>query len=192
MAIGVEKTSLPGVLVVTPDVYPDPRGFFVETYQKERYEEAGITCTFVQDNHSRSSKDVLRGMHYQIERAQDKLVSVMKGEIYDVVVDVRRGSPTFGRWEGHLLSAENHRQLFVPVGLAHGFCVLSDVVDVTYKCSEIYYPAGERGVLWSDPDIGIEWPTEQPLLSERDQKNLRLKEIPEEDLPLFEGASDGE
>lgn len=183
----ITTTDIPGVRVCVPDVFPDARGFFMETYQQARYDAEGMVGPFVQDNCSHSRRNVLRGLHYQIERAQAKLVHVLRGEIWDVVVDVRRGSPTFGRWEAHRLSSENRKQLYVPVGLAHGFCVLSETVDVIYKCSEIYYPAGERGLLWSDPDIGIQWPVPAPDLSERDVRHPRLHAIPEADLPVYTG-----
>lgn len=186
MAIHVEKTGIPGVRTCVPDIYPDSRGFFQETYQRERYEEAGIPGPFVQDNHSCSAHGVLRGMHFQIEQAQAKLVSVLCGEIYDVVIDTRKGSPAFGKWEAHRLSRENRKQLYIPRGLAHGFCVLSKQADVVYKCSEVYYPAGERGLLWCDPDIGIEWPLKEPLLSERDTEHPCLRDIPEDELAVYE------
>jgi dTDP-4-dehydrorhamnose 3,5-epimerase len=187
MAVQAQATSLPGITLCTPDVFPDPRGFFMETYRRDRYQALGIGAAFVQDNYSHSSRGTLRGLHYQIQCPQDKLVSVIRGEIYDAVVDLRRGSPTFGRWEGHILSAENRRQLFVPAGFAHGFCVVSDEADVMYKCSDLYCPAGERGLLWSDPDVGIAWPLAHPTLSPRDQKHPRLQAIPEADLFVFKG-----
>ena len=166
----VPTEALPDVLVVEPTVYRDPRGFFVESYHGPRYRQAGIDVTFVQDNQSRSVKGTLRGLHWQVApRPQAKLVRVVDGEILDVAVDVREGSPTFGRWAAVTLSSENFRQLFVPVGFAHGFLVLSEQADIEYKCSDIYDPAAERGLMWNDPAIGIDWPITDPILSERDQ-----------------------
>jgi dTDP-4-dehydrorhamnose 3,5-epimerase len=185
MAIQVQETNIPGVRICVPDVYPDARGFFMETYQQERYDAAGIPGPFVQDNYSHSARGVVRGMHYQLEKAQAKLVFVPHGEIFDVVVDVRRGSPAFGQWQGYHLSSENRKQLYVPVGLAHGFCVLSETVDVMYKCSNVYYPEGERGLLWNDPGIGIEWPVDDPIISGRDTKHPCLAEIDPDSLPVF-------
>lgn len=170
----VRETALEGVLVVEPNVIRDPRGFFVETWHAERYAAAGIASTFVQDNHSRSGRHTLRGLHWQEEQPQAKLVRVIEGEIFDVVVDVRPGSATFGRWVGVSLSDENFLQLYVPEGFAHGFCVTSEVAQVEYKCSNFYYPAGERGLIWNDPDIGIEWPVATPLLSDRDRRHPTL------------------
>jgi dTDP-4-dehydrorhamnose 3,5-epimerase len=181
----IEETAIPGVKLCVPDVFPDSRGFFMETFHRDRYAEAGIAGPFLQDNYSHSRRHVIRGLHYQLEHAQAKLVQVIRGEIFDVVVDVRRGSPAFGTWEGYRLSSDNRRQLYVPVGLAHGFCVLSDAADVVYKCTEIYYPKGERGLLWSDPGIGIEWPVPEPHLSERDTRHPCLGDIPEADLPVY-------
>jgi dTDP-4-dehydrorhamnose 3,5-epimerase len=181
----VIKTRLEGVVIIEPRVFADPRGFFFETFQAERYKEKGIPCNFVQDNLSYSQKHTLRGMHYQHPHGQAKLVNVVRGEVLDVVVDVRRGSPTFGQWEGVTLSAENHRQLFVPKGFAHGFCVLSEEALFTYKCSDYYAPHAEHGIIWDDPDIGIAWPIERPLLSEKDGQYPRLGDVDDEDLPVF-------
>ncbi len=184
-ALSVQKTKLDGLVVVQPTVHGDARGFFLETYHRDKYAEAGIDVTFVQDNLSRSSKDILRGLHYQIERPQGKLVSVVQGAIFDVAVDLRKGSPTFGQWDGVVLSDENRYQLYVPVGFAHGFCVISDTAEVTYKCTDLYHPAGERSLRWDDPDIGIPWPVtgdDGPVLSDKDREAPLLSQIPEADL----------
>jgi dTDP-4-dehydrorhamnose 3,5-epimerase len=167
----VEATSLPGVLILTPRVFSDPRGFFFESYNQETLRSHGIDAVFVQDNHSKSAKGTLRGLHCQLPpAAQDKLVRVIRGAVWDVAVDIRRGSPTFGRWVGVELSAENYRQLYVPVGFAHGFCVLSDEAEVLYKASALYSPTQERSIIWNDPTLGIAWPIADPLLSARDQR----------------------
>jgi dTDP-4-dehydrorhamnose 3,5-epimerase len=162
--------ELPDILVVEPRIFRDERGFFVETYHGPRYRDAGIDVAFVQDNHSRSTRGTLRGLHWQVApHAQAKLIRVLAGEILDVAVDIREESPTCGRWTAVTLSADNFRQLFIPVGFAHGFLVLSDVADVEYKCSDVYDPASERGLMWNDPTLGIAWPTADPILSPRDQ-----------------------
>lgn len=179
------ETHLPGVLLIEPDVFKDERGFFLETYHQPRYAEGGIDRVFVQDNRSHSHRGILRGLHYQLKHAQGKLVYVVTGEIFDVAVDIRRGSSTFGQWFGTHLSSENNRQIFVPEGFAHGFCVLSETVDVIYKCTDIYAPQDEFGILWADPDIGIEWPVETPLVSQKDKQNPALKEVPKDFLPVF-------
>ena len=168
--------ELPGVKIIEPDVYSDGRGYFLETFQERRYREFGINATFVQDNLSFSTKGTLRGLHYQYPHSQAKLVQVVQGEVLDVIVDIRRGSPTFGEWSGVRLSEENHRQLFAPEGFAHGYCVLSDTAIFTYKCSDFYAPDCEKGVLWSDPDIGIDWPVKNPILSSKDENAQSLKE----------------
>ena len=173
---------LPGVLVLEPRVFRDPRGFFLETYREDRLAEVGITDRFVQANQSRSVRDTLRGLHWQWRRPQAKLVRVVTGSIVDAVVDVRRHSPTFGRWCGVELNADNFQQLYVPRGFAHGFCVTSEIADVEYLCSDYYDPGGEAGLLWNDPAIGIQWPTSWPLLSEKDASNRRL-DVSREDLP---------
>jgi dTDP-4-dehydrorhamnose 3,5-epimerase len=173
----VMLTDLPGVLVIEPDVHQDGRGFFVETYHAERYREHGIHGPFVQDNHSRSSCGTLRGLHLQLRRPQGKLVRVIEGEVFDVAVDVRSGSPTFGRWAGVTLAAENFKQVYIPPGFAHGFCVISAVAQVEYKCTDFYDPASEIGIVWNDPDIGIAWPIREPLLSTRDQKHPTLAAV---------------
>jgi dTDP-4-dehydrorhamnose 3,5-epimerase len=172
-------TDLPGVLVIEPDVHQDPRGFFLETYHAAKYREGGIGAPFVQDNHSRSIRGTLRGLHLQPGRPQGKLIRVVEGEIYDVAVDVRPRSPTFGRWVAVTLSAENFKQCYVPPGFAHGFCVLSQDAQVEYKCTDLYEPASEIGVAWNDPMLSIPWPITEPLLSERDRRNPTLAELME-------------
>ena len=180
----VHETSLPGVRVVEPRVFGDARGFFLERYHAARYAEAGIDADFVQDNHSRSRRGTLRGLHFQRRHPQGKLVEAARGRIWDVVVDLRPGSPTFGRWEGVELSDETHRQLWVPPGFAHGFCVLSDEADVLYKCTGVYRPDDEGGVRWDDPGLGIDWPLDDaPLLSDKDRALPTLAEIATGDLP---------
>ena len=179
------QTNLPGVILIEPKVHRDDRGFFLETYRVDVFKEGGIDTTFVQDNHSRSSRGTLRGLHAQTKRPQDKLVRVIAGEIYDVAVDVRRGSPTFGEAYGAILSADNFRQLFIPAGFVHGFAVTSDVAEVEYKCSDIYDPGGELGIIWNDPDIGIEWPIEDPILSAKDAEAPRLRDIDESLFPRY-------
>ena len=180
-------TELPGVCCVEPNVFGDERGFFLEFYNESAFAQLGIARSFVQDNHSRSQRGVLRGLHYQLGRPQAKLVRVIQGEIFDVAVDVRRGSPTFGRWSGARLSAENKLMLFIPEGFAHGFYVVSDTAEVIYKCSDLYAPAEERGVIWNDPDLGIDWPLAggAPLLSGRDRGFGTLATRPPDDLPVF-------
>ena len=174
------ETKLDGVVLVEPQVHGDERGFFVETFSQDAWRELGVDAEFVQHNHSRSSKGTLRGLHFQTEPGQAKLVRCARGAILDVAVDLRRGSPTFGRWEGHVLDDERHRQLFVPVGFGHGFAVLSDVADVTYLLSSIYDPATESGIAWDDPDVGVDWGVEDPLLSERDRSAPPLAEVADE------------
>jgi dTDP-4-dehydrorhamnose 3,5-epimerase len=183
--VKVVETKLPGVLVVEPNVHRDERGFFAETYHAQRYAAAGIGVTFVQDNHSRSVRGTLRGLHAQLERPQAKLVRVLRGTIFDVVVDVRRGSPTFKDWIGVELSDENFRQVFVPIGFAHGFCVLSDVAEVEYKCSDHYHAGDELGLKWDDPEIGVEWPLREPLLSDKDREGKPLARLLDR-LPAYE------
>lgn len=164
----VRKTSLPGVLVLAPEVFRDERGFLVETFSTRRLSGSGIPEHFAQDNHSRSTRGVVRGLHYQLEKPQGKLVHAARGRIFDVAVDIRRGSPTFAKWFGIELSDETLESLWVPVGFAHGFCVLSDVADVIYKCTVPYEPADDRGIAWDDPLIGIEWPVKHTILSPKD------------------------
>jgi dTDP-4-dehydrorhamnose 3,5-epimerase len=170
-------TALPEVVLVEPDVYRDDRGFFLETYQKVKYGRAGLPEEFVQDNHSFSVHGTLRGLHAQLRRPQGKLIRALAGEILDVAVDIRPDSPTFGRWVGEVLSGENHRQLYVPPGFAHGFCVMSESAHVLYKCTTLYDKEDEIAILWSDPGIGISWPTETPRLSPRDLGAPTLAEI---------------
>lgn len=177
------ETSLPGVIIIEPKVYGDTRGFFFETFQYEKYKQHGITKPFVQDNISRSVKGVLRGLHYQMEQPQGKLVSVFRGAVFDVAVDIRLGSPTFGHWVGVELNDENHRQLYIPEGFAHGFAVLSDEVDFFYKCTDYYQPASERGVRWNDPNIGIQWPVKDPILSDKDSHYPCLNQVLPDQLP---------
>jgi dTDP-4-dehydrorhamnose 3,5-epimerase len=181
------ETALPGVLIIEPKVFGDARGFFLETWQQNRYEEAGLPGRFVQDNLSFSTRGVLRGLHYQHPLGQGKLVSIIQGEVFDVAVDIRRGSPTFGKWTGVILSGDNHKQLWIPPGFAHGFCVLSETAYFTYKCTEFYAPASEGGIAWDDPDIGIDWPLAQVSLSAKDEKNVRLKDVPVDRLPVYCG-----
>jgi dTDP-4-dehydrorhamnose 3,5-epimerase len=184
----VIETPIDGVKVIEPKCFGDARGFFLETFSAQRYRDAGIEAVFVQDNHSRSRKDVLRGLHYQLQHPQGKLVSVVRGEVLDIVVDIRVGSPTFGEWYGAVLNDENHRQLYVAPGLAHGFVVLSETVDFVYKCTDYYHPDDEKGLLWNDPAIGIDWQIEQPALSEKDRHNKTLSELQSANaLPHFKG-----
>lgn len=179
----IVSTRLDQVKIVKPDVHGDHRGFFMETYQSDRYNQCGIATAFVQDNLSFSVKNTLRGLHYQISRPQAKLVQVVTGEIYDVVVDIRAGSPTFGQWVGVHLSEENKHQLFIPAGLAHGFCVLSNTAHFMYKCSDVYAPEDEGGILWSDRAIGIDWPVSDPIISEKDAQFPALGDVPQDRLP---------
>ena len=166
----VVKTPIEGVLLIKPQVFGDQRGYFVETWQKERYEAAGINLPFVQDNHSKSTKGILRGLHFQKQHPQGKLVMVSLGEVFDVAVDIRKGSPTFGKWFGAILNQENQNQLWIPPGMAHGFVVLSDVAHFHYKCTDVYHPGAEGSIRWNDPTIGIDWPyKKEPVLSAKDQ-----------------------
>ena len=166
----VVKTPIEDVLLIKPQVFGDERGYFVETWQKERYEAAGINLPFVQDNHSKSTKGILRGLHFQKQHPQGKLVMVSLGEVFDVAVDIRKGSPTFGKWFGAILNQENQNQLWIPPGMAHGFVVLSDVAHFHYKCTDFYHPGDEGSIRWNDPTIGIDWPyKEEPVLSAKDQ-----------------------
>jgi dTDP-4-dehydrorhamnose 3,5-epimerase len=182
--VRVVDTALPGVLIIEPTVVRDERGLFLETWRADVFAAAGIADTFVQDNYSRSLRGTLRGLHWQWRKPQAKLVRVVVGSIFDVVVDVRRGSPTFGRWLGLELSAETFRQIYIPVGFAHGFCVTSEVADVEYKCSDMYDPSGEAGLIWNDPGVGITWPVSQPVLSLKDSQHLRL-DLSRADLPAL-------
>ncbi len=181
----VFSTDLPGVLILELDVYRDKRGFFLETYHANKYQGVGIPGSFVQDNQSHSVHGTVRGLHVQRSHPQGKLIRVLQGEIFDVAVDIRRGSPTFRCWIGEILSAQNFRQIYVPPGFAHGFCVLSETADVAYKCTELYDPTDEFSILWNDPDLGIAWPVREPLLSEKDRSAPRLAELINT-LPVFE------
>lgn len=187
----VLATDLPGVMIIEPKVFGDTRGFFMETWNQARYEELGLPAVFVQDNLSYSHKGVLRGLHFQNPNAQGKLVYVLQGEVYDVAVDIRVGSPTFGKSVGVLLSSENKRQFYIPAGFAHGFCVTSETVLFAYKCTEVYQPQSEHGLDWQDPDLGIQWPLEKPMLSEKDQHYPRLKDLEPRLLPRYRGGESG-
>jgi dTDP-4-dehydrorhamnose 3,5-epimerase len=171
------ETWLDGLVLVEPQVHGDERGFLVETFRDSGWKELGIEVGFVQENHSRSGRSTLRGLHFQTKPGQAKLVRCLRGGIWDVAVDLRRNSPTYRRWEGHALDDERHRQLFVPAGFAHGFCVLSELADVAYKLSSYYDPATEAGIAWDDPEVGVEWPISDPILSDRDRAAPRLAEI---------------
>lgn len=183
------ETEIPDVCIIEPTAHEDKRGFFMETYHKKKFKELGIACEFVQDNHSRSVKGVLRGLHYQLGKPQAKLVRVLQGEVYDVAVDIRVGSPTFGKWTAQVLSDENKQILFIPEGFAHGFCVLSDIAEFEYKCSDFYYPEGERGIAWNDPGIRIDWPLKdiKPILSDKDKKYSTLAICSKENFPVYKG-----
>jgi dTDP-4-dehydrorhamnose 3,5-epimerase len=183
----VEAAGLPGVLLIGPDVFRDDRGFFLETWRASRYAEAGVPGPFVQDNLSSSTRGVLRGMHFQSPNPQGKLVAVLDGTVFDVAVDVRVGSPTFGRWCGVTLSGESQAQLFVPEGFAHGFCVLSERALFAYKCTAPYDRSAERSLLWNDPDVGIAWPVASPLLSAKDAAAPRLRDLDPATLPRYAG-----
>jgi len=183
------ETNLPGVVIVEPAVFHDERGFFLESYHRDKFQELGIKSTFVQDNHSRSRRGVLRGLHFQLKSPQAKLCRVARGKVLDVAVDIRTGSPTFGQWASAILSDENHHMLFVPRGFAHGFYVLSDQVDFLYKCDNFYDPQDQCGVLWNDPQMGIDWGIpdgERPIVNARDNAYLALGEMDISKLPRFE------
>jgi len=179
------ETALSDVWEIRPKVHRDARGFFLETYHQRKFAELGITTTFVQDNHSCSAKNTLRGLHYQLRRPQAKLCRVVEGEALDVAVDIRVGSPTFGKWASVLLSAREHNEIYIPAGFAHGFLALTDTVQFLYKCSDFYDPAGEHGIIWSDPDVGIEWGVANPLISEKDSNYSRLADMARELLPRY-------
>lgn len=181
----VTAGKIPGLLIVDPVVHGDARGFFLETYSRDRYAEAGVSGDFVQDNLSSSRRGILRGLHFQHPRGQGKLCWVIEGEVFDVAVDVRVGSPTFGRWDGVTLSSENKRQLYIPPGFAHGFCVVSERALFSYKCTDFYSAENELGVAWDDEDIGIEWPIDAPLLSDKDRANPRLRDVSSDRLPRY-------
>jgi dTDP-4-dehydrorhamnose 3,5-epimerase len=170
-------TSLPGVFLIRPKVFSDPRGFFFESYQQKKFSDLGISNIFVQDNHSKSLKGTLRGLHYQLKYPQAKLCRVIQGEVFDVAVDIRKGSPSFGKWVGVILSSENKEQIFIPKGFAHGFLVLSETAEFLYKCDEFYFPDDEMGVAWDDPDIGINWGVSEPVLSNKDKSLVQLSKI---------------
>ena len=178
-------TSIKGILIIEPVTFRDKRGFFMETYNRNRYNASGINATFVQDNLSCSLKNTVRGLHFQIKHPQAKLIQVITGEIFDVAVDLRPGSATFGKWIGILLSDENRRQVFIPEGFAHGFCVLSESALFHYKCSDFYTQDDEGGIIWSDPDIGIEWPVQNPIISEKDKQYQKLSNLTADELPSF-------
>ncbi|MDJ0841450.1 MAG: dTDP-4-dehydrorhamnose 3,5-epimerase [Acidobacteriota bacterium] len=174
----VRTYHIEGVRLIIPKVFRDHRGFFLESFNQQRFQEAGIPCDFVQDNHSRSVKGTLRGLHYQVNKAQDKLVRCTQGEVWDVAVDIRPDSPTYGQWVGEFLTAENMHQLFVPKGFAHGFQVLSETAEIQYKCTDFYSPPDDRGLLWNDPDLAIDWPgKDEPVLSAKDRENPTFKNI---------------
>jgi dTDP-4-dehydrorhamnose 3,5-epimerase len=170
-------TRIADLVLIEPTVHADSRGFFVETYSRQVWADLGVTAHFVQDNHSRSSHGTIRALHFQTDPGQPKLVRVARGRAWDVVVDIRRRSPTFGQWESFELDDERHLQLYVPIGFAHGFCALSEVADFVYKVGSYYDPASERGIAWDDPDLGIRWPTDHPIVSERDRQNPTLAQI---------------
>lgn len=179
------ESKLPGIVIIEPKVYEDTRGFFMELWNRNRYTELSIPSDFVQDNISLSARGVLRGLHFQHPNAQGKLVFVLSGEVFDVAVDLRFGSPNFGKWIGVTLSGENKRQLYIPEGFAHGFCVVSETALFGYKCTNYYNPTDEGGILWNDPDIGIEWPIKNPVMSAKDKNWPTLREIPGDRLPQF-------
>lgn len=183
--MNVIETRIPGVRILEPKVFGDERGFFMETYNEARYKEAGLPSNFVQDNLSLSARNVLRGLHFQNPDQQGKLVYVLQGEVFDVAVDIRAGSPTFGEWEGVTLSAENKRQFWVPEGFAHGFLVTSDTALFAYKCSAPYNAKADAGVRWNDPEIGIKWPVEEPILSEKDKNAPLLRDLPSDRQPRY-------
>ncbi len=177
MTLKVEKSDLEGVLLIQPVVHSDPRGRFFESFQKERYREIGVKEEFVQDNQSVSLKNTIRGLHYRSAPEQSKLVRVIRGEVFDVVVDIRKKSPTYGQWRGYTLSDTNYLQVYIPAGFAHGFCVLSETAEFLYKVSEYYSAEKEKGILWNDSDINVDWPTANPILSEKDKTNPALKDL---------------
>ena len=187
--MNIITTNLPGVIVIEPKVYVDKRGFFLETFREDVLLQAGINAHFVQDNHTRSSQGVLRGLHYQMTQTQGKLVRVAAGSVFDVVVDVRSGSPTFVQWYGTELNEDNIKMIYVPPGFAHGFVVLSETADFIYKCTDYYHPESEQGIAWDDPDLNIDWPiaeiAEKISLSDKDKQNVKLKDQPAEKLPAY-------
>ncbi len=185
----VEPAPLADVLIVFPDAYPDTRGLFMETYREERYVRQGMDVRFVQDNLSRSRRNTIRGLHFQHPRSQAKLIQAVQGEIFDVCVDIRRGSPGFGRWFGMRLSSREPCQIFIPEGFAHGFCALTEDAVISYKCSDVHVPEFDSGILWSDPDLGIDWPVQAPLLSPKDRNHSRLRDMPADRLPAYPGTT---
>lgn len=185
------ETTLPGVIELRPTVLEDSRGFFMETYHQERFRSLGITDNFVQDNHSRSTKGTLRGLHYQLHHPQAKLCRVVEGEALDVALDIRLGSPTFGQWTGAHLSAQSRNLIYIPTGFAHGFLALTDTVQFLYKCSDFYVRDDERGILWNDPALNISWGINAPLVSEKDSKLPRLSDVPRDLLPRFHAGAAG-
>ncbi|MDE2088545.1 MAG: dTDP-4-dehydrorhamnose 3,5-epimerase [Gammaproteobacteria bacterium] len=180
------ETALPGVVLIEPRVFEDARGYFLETWHQSRYAEAGLDLRFVQDNISYSRHGVLRGLHFQNPNPQGKLVYVLEGEVFDVAVDVRVGSPSFGRWVGVALSADNKRQMYIPPGYAHGFCVTGDHALFMYKCTDFYHPQAEAGIRWDDPDLAIAWPLANPQVGDKDRRAPALKDLPRERLPVFQ------
>jgi dTDP-4-dehydrorhamnose 3,5-epimerase len=179
------SSILPEMVIIEPDVHGDVRGHFLETYSANRYAEHGITATFVQDNISHSTQGVLRGLHYQLGKPQGKLIWAVQGDVFDVAVDIRRGSPTFGKWVGITLSSEEYNQVYIPAGFAHGFCVISQTATLQYKCTDFYSPEEERGIRWDDPSLAIEWPVTDPILSNKDSAYSFIGEITPEELPAF-------
>jgi len=179
------ETAIPGVLLLRPKVFGDDRGFFFESYHQKRFEDLGIAENFVQDNHSRSRRGTVRGLHYQLSHPQAKLCRVIAGEVFDVAVDIRRGSPTFGKWVGAVLSAENQQQIYIPTGFAHGFSVLSETAEFLYKCSDFYYPEDEHGVLWNDSQLKIDWRVREPVISPKDKQFQPLANVAAELLPRY-------
>lgn len=177
--LAILTTEFPGLVVIEARVFEDARGFFMETYQRERFALAGLPTSFVQDNHSLSRRNVIRGLHYQIERPQGKLVRAIRGTVFDVAVDLRGSSPTFGRWFGIELSESNRKQVYIPPGFAHGFCAVSDEAEVIYRCTDVYHPAGERTIVWNDPQLAIRWPVVDPILAEKDRRGLRFADAPD-------------
>jgi dTDP-4-dehydrorhamnose 3,5-epimerase len=184
--MNIIETNIADLKIIEPKVFGDERGFFIETYNQQRYQDAGINEIFVQDNLSFSRKGILRGLHYQKPMMQGKLVQVLQGEVYDVGVDIRQGSPTFGQWHGIILSADNKRQFYVPPGFAHGFLVISETALFSYKCTDLYDPEGEVSIAWNDPELNIDWPINAPQLSAKDQQARCLKDLSEQELPVYE------
>ncbi len=184
----IRTTKLEGAIIIEPAVFGDERGFFLETWNRDRYQEAGIGLPFVQDNISYSQKGVLRGLHFQYPHAQGKLVQVISGEVFDIAVDIRRGSPTFGESVGVMLTGELKNQFYVPPGFAHGFCVVSDTAMFAYKCTDMYHPETEHSLAWDDPDLNIQWPLSQPRLSDKDRQASRLKDLDEAVLPVYQAS----